>query len=60
MNPSLQELHQLRERIKELEDAARRVIDNGPCCDPDCCETALMCTEARDNLERVLNYEPPP
>lgn len=51
---ALRELLAARARIVALEEAAQRVIDNGPCSDPDCCATAIACADARERLLDVL------
>lgn len=41
-------------RVQELREAAQKVLDNGPCSDPDCCETAMDNNSARTDLAIAL------
>lgn len=41
-------------RLEELRVAAQKVVDNGPCSDPDCCETAIAANAARTDLAIAL------
>jgi len=47
-----------QEREEGLRRALESVIENGPCCDPDCCDTAIKCEEARNHAKEALAATP--
>ncbi len=49
--------HRVVSSINDLFEAAQNTVDNGPCSDPDCCQTAVENAEAREALETALEND---
>lgn len=52
------ELMNTRLYLIDLKAAARNLLANHPCSDPDCCSTAMNKAEARKRLKAVLDRSP--